>query len=170
MYDVVKADVLPANRQLVDNYLGSIAFKKVDYLLRSLQQNGRHDDELLERCRPYVEAQLKGMKANLDAVAYELDATNTLLLVTGPGRIEKVRRPCIPRYVLIMFQNLFPLLMLLLERHLHIVRLSCYHPLNSNELLVAQHSLEQVFLSVTDRIVNLEGTRTSQCHVAERDI
>jgi hypothetical protein len=43
-----------------------------------------------EKFKPYLDAEEARLGANLEAVDYILDGTDTLQLITGVGRIEKV--------------------------------------------------------------------------------
>lgn len=82
--------VLPTNRQLVDQYLGQYVFTQIQLLLRSIGPCDTSDPLLLERARTYVEEEEERIKSNLENFDYQLDAHNTVLLVTGHGRIERV--------------------------------------------------------------------------------
>jgi hypothetical protein len=48
------------------------------------------NEALQEKFSSYVEAEEERLRGNLEAVDYDLDAANTLTLVTGQGRIERV--------------------------------------------------------------------------------
>lgn len=50
------------------------------------------NDALQEKFRSFVEDEEARLERNLDAVDYDIDAADTLVLVTGEGRIEKVRK------------------------------------------------------------------------------
>lgn len=54
-------------------------------------------------------------------------------------------------------QYVFPLLYLLLKRHLKVMKLACQHVLDAEELATLNESLVSVLLTVDDRIQNLEG-------------
>ena len=45
---------------------------------------------LQAKFKSYVEAEESRMKRALEQVEYHIDATDTLALITGPGRIEQV--------------------------------------------------------------------------------
>jgi hypothetical protein len=51
------------------------------------------NEGLQEKFNSYVEAEEARLRGNLEAVDYDLDAANTLSLVTGDGRIERVTLP-----------------------------------------------------------------------------
>jgi hypothetical protein len=46
---------------------------------------------LQEKFRSYVEAEEEKLKTALEKVKYDIDAPDTLALITGPGRIDQVR-------------------------------------------------------------------------------
>ena len=66
----------------------------------SLTQILKSGVSLQERFKSYVEAEEEWLHEGLETVRYDINAMDTLLLVTGPGRIEKVRsavhRRCCP--------------------------------------------------------------------------
>ncbi len=39
---------------------------------------------------PYVQDEEKRLKSQLEAFQYSIDASDSLLLITGPGRLERV--------------------------------------------------------------------------------
>jgi len=76
------------NRSPVNNYLAL-----VDRLVTSLQTSlgaWDIDEHLQERFTSYIKAEEARLKRNLEDVHYNIDAMNTLVLITGPGRIERV--------------------------------------------------------------------------------
>lgn len=48
-------------------------------------------DHLLHHFQSYIDEEEKRLNTNLKLLKYEIDALNTLTLVTGPGRFERVR-------------------------------------------------------------------------------
>lgn len=54
-------------------------------------------DGLREKFETYVEAEEARLEANLETVKYDIDAPDTLALITGPGRIEQVG--CLKWYI-----------------------------------------------------------------------
>jgi hypothetical protein len=48
------------------------------------------NESLQSKFQNFVDAEEARLAANLDAVDYDIDAADTLVLVTGQGRIEKV--------------------------------------------------------------------------------
>lgn len=83
--------VLHTNRVIVDGYLSDPVFLKLDLLIRSVLPTVNHDAELEISMMPYVQQEEQRIDENLRAVAFDIDDQNTLSLITGPGRIERVR-------------------------------------------------------------------------------
>ena len=84
----VRANVLPPNREAIDDYF-TYVWEPVHTLTAaalSLQPGPNNPDKF----KPYLEAEEARLDANLKAVDYILDGTDTLALITGVGRIEKV--------------------------------------------------------------------------------
>lgn len=54
------------------------------------------NDVIQAKFQSYIDEEEARLAANLDAVDYDIDAADTLVLVTGPDRIEKVRVPQAP--------------------------------------------------------------------------
>ena len=84
----IRAEVLPANRELIDHYF-TYAWKKVHKLTAAapLPLYLSFDPE---KFKSYLETEETRLGANLEAVKYIIDDTDTLSLITGEGRIEKV--------------------------------------------------------------------------------
>ena len=78
-----------ATRNSVDTYL-HLVWARVSELTSSIQPYYA-EEGLRERFRGYVEHEEKRLRENLEALRYDIDAMDALALVTGPGRIEKVR-------------------------------------------------------------------------------
>ncbi|KAJ7757039.1 hypothetical protein B0H16DRAFT_1885755 [Mycena metata] len=99
------------------------------------------NEPLQAKFKSFVEAEETRLRANLEAVQYDIDAYDTLELVTGPGRID--------RYLL-------PLLYLLLERHFEIIRLCQTRIVHPDELWDAVDTLEWVGDAVRIRMDDLQ--------------
>ncbi|KAJ6610414.1 hypothetical protein B0H10DRAFT_2060657 [Mycena sp. CBHHK59/15] len=83
----LRSRVLPANRTSVNGYLDSI-YHGVTTLCAGL--NPCYINEgLQEKFNSYVEAEEARLRGNLEAISYDIDALNTLYLITGQGRIER---------------------------------------------------------------------------------
>ena len=84
----IRSHIHPANRNAVDKYLQNV-WQKICTLTSSFV-NTYQAESLQERFKPYVEAEERRLREGLETVRYDIDAMDTLLLVTGPDRIEKV--------------------------------------------------------------------------------
>ncbi|KAM5543353.1 hypothetical protein V8D89_003227 [Ganoderma adspersum] len=84
----IRSRIHPANRNVVDKYLQTV-WQKITTLTASFV-NANQPDSLYERFKSYVEAEEQRLRQGLETVGYDIEAMDTLLLVTGPGRIEKV--------------------------------------------------------------------------------
>ncbi|KAF8581694.1 hypothetical protein K439DRAFT_202072 [Ramaria rubella] len=127
--------ILPANLPSANEYLSSVY---VD--ITSLQNAvgpSYLSDALQTKFKSYIEAEEERLKGNLEAIHYDIDASDTLALITGPGRIE--------RFV-------FPLLYLLLKRHFEIFRIGLTNHLHPNELDDAADTIRYVFEAVHERM------------------
>ena len=146
--------ILPANLKAVNTYLSKIhqsatnLYSSVSVCYWSNQS----------RFKSFVDAEEARLKKNLEAVRYDIDAADTLLLITGPGRIERVRE-----YVAIdgvkadKAQYLFPVLYLLFQRHFEIFRVCQHRVIHPDELEDAYDTVLWVFDAVDDRIDALES-------------
>ncbi len=88
----IRPHIHPANRNAVNKYLSNV-WKKVATLTDSLVR-WSWSDELKGRFISYVDAEEQRLREGLETFKYDIDAMDTLTLITGPGRIEKV---CTPR-------------------------------------------------------------------------
>lgn len=79
--------VLGANQGSVLSYFSSV-WTSVRTLTAALEGQFAEKDE--DKFKDYVEAEEERLKTNLEAVNYIIDGLDTLSLITGPGRIEKV--------------------------------------------------------------------------------
>ncbi len=84
----MREKILPANRDAVDRYL-QMVWKKVCTLAASFVKV-RAPSSLRQRFESYVNGEEERLRRGLEKVKYKIDAINTLSLITGPGRIEKV--------------------------------------------------------------------------------
>lgn len=81
--------VKPMNRRIVDQYLVK-AWNLVMGITISIQKQ-RVTDALKTRFEPWITAEEERLKKNLEEIRYDIDAYDTVRLVTGPGRIEMVK-------------------------------------------------------------------------------
>ncbi|KAJ7291055.1 hypothetical protein C8J57DRAFT_208463 [Mycena rebaudengoi] len=137
--------VLPANRTSVNSYLEAI-YNGVTSL-ESAVNPCFVNEGLQEKFNSYVEAEEARLRGNLEAVDYDLDAANTLSLVTGDGRIE--------RFIL-------PLIYLLLKRDFEIFRLCQKKVVHPDELWDSADTLGWVVSAAQERVDLLEATFQQQ--------
>ena len=81
--------VLPANKGHINFYLFKL-WQSITELTSAFRRVDR-DDKLLARFQTYVDAEENRLRSNLETFKYDIDAMDTLELVMGPGRVEKVR-------------------------------------------------------------------------------
>ncbi|PPR01646.1 hypothetical protein CVT24_001622 [Panaeolus cyanescens] len=137
--------IMPSNRRAVDEYLFHASFWRIELLLRSTRSVNPKifsDSDLMRITENFSISEEDRLEQNLIDVAYELDSLATVSLVTGEGRIERFA---------------FPLIYLLLRRHLKVLTLACKHVLDTEELSALNESLVSVLLSIDYRIHNLEA-------------
>lgn len=137
----IRAEVLPPNQKDFDEYFtfGWTFVHTLTAAATALEPEiGTTND--LDRFKPYLEAEEARLAANLTAVDYVIDGVDTLTLITGVGRIEKV---CTKENAFInsfvsskhgVLQTVFPLIYLLLKRHYEIMRAMRTKVLDSREL------------------------------------
>ena len=157
----VKALVLPANRRSVERYL-STSWSLIKELTAGFRR-AEWTDTLHAKFSSYVADEEDRMRRRLETIRYDIDAADTLVLVTGPGRIEKVSGLCVDtlRITHWEFQHLFLLLYLLLKRDFEIVRLAQGTVLHKDELWDSANTIEWVFRAVSDRHHDLESEWSS---------
>lgn len=129
---------------------------------------------LHEEFRSHVDAEEQRLRQGLEELRYDIDAEDTLRLITGPGRIEKVRMRRMSRPVLSTsnpdFQYIFPLVYLLLCRDYEILCVARNRVLHEDELPDAADSLEHVFDAVQDRHDDLEGIVGLTCWLSTPNV
>ena len=84
----VKSLVLPANRRFIERYLDSV-WSLITELTMGFRR-AEWSDMMRNKFESYVMEEEDRMRRKLEAIRYDIDGTDTLILVTGPGRIEKV--------------------------------------------------------------------------------
>lgn len=80
--------VRDANRASVTAYISRV-YELVMAVVGSVNDTAVND-ALQSRFKSYIETEESRLKGNLEAVEYDIDQLDTLSLITGPGRIEKV--------------------------------------------------------------------------------
>jgi hypothetical protein len=99
----VRSVVLPPNREVVDRYFSwvwsAVHTLTAAVLSQNSSQNSGPDNS--KRFNSYLEAEEARLENNLRAVDYVIDGIDTIPLITGVGRIEKVR---ILQQILLIFE------------------------------------------------------------------
>jgi hypothetical protein len=91
----VRSVVLPPNREAVDQYFGCawgvVHTLTAAVLSQSSQSSQSSGPDESKKFKSYLEAVEARLGNNLQAVDYTIDGVDTLPLITGVGRVEKVR-------------------------------------------------------------------------------
>ncbi|PBK80159.1 hypothetical protein ARMGADRAFT_1021049 [Armillaria gallica] len=130
---------LPANRVFMDLFLSAHPLCRVDVLLsgfKNTSRGGYWSD--WSKFLPYVQAEEERLKGQLEALKYNIDASDSLLLITGPGRLERF---------------IFPLIYLLFKRQYLIIdycRSTVIHP----DILWSNLRSVRVIMNAVDIRVN----------------
>ncbi|KAJ7126471.1 hypothetical protein C8R43DRAFT_708313 [Mycena crocata] len=141
----LRLKVLPANRGSVNKYLDSI-YHGIQTLISGL--NPCYINEgLQEKFNSYVETEEARLRENLTEISYDIDALNTLYLITGQGRIERF---------------LMPLMYLLLERDFQIIRACQTKIIHPDELWDAADTIGWTVAAARERVELLESTFKQQ--------
>ena len=91
-----RADLLPENRYWADYYLRNVwpvAFE----LVRAFRP-ANIAEHIEAKFQPFADLEEERMRRNLADISFDIDALDTVYVVAGPGRIEKVSghiRPCL---------------------------------------------------------------------------
>ena len=88
----VRSVVLPPNREAIDRYFVAVwlvVHTLTAPMLSESSESFGPDD--IKKFNPYLEAEEARLGNNLRAVDYIIDGIDTLPLIAGTGRIEKVR-------------------------------------------------------------------------------
>ena len=85
----VRGQVLPPNRRSLDDYFRFV-WESVHTLTAAATPLQLDSAPSGDKFKPYLEAEEARLSTNLKAVDYTIDGTDTLTLITGVGRIEKV--------------------------------------------------------------------------------
>ncbi|KAH9838710.1 uncharacterized protein C8Q71DRAFT_752552 [Rhodofomes roseus] len=113
----LKPCIHPQNRQMVERYLNH-TWEQLMFSTMPLEPLTLLD-KVQRRFGDYVVSEETRLKRNLETIRYRVDDLTTLSIVTGPGRIEKY---------------LFPLLYLMLQRDLQILKICRHHIVDEREL------------------------------------
>ena len=155
----IRPRIRTANRKAVDEYLDTV-WRGVCDLTASFSRIYESDD-LQERFQSYVETEEQRLIEKLETIRYDVDAIDTLSLIIGSGRIEKVglsdqwRVPS----PITHWQNVMPLLYLLLKRDFEIFRICCSKDIHPDELWDSADTIVWTFDAIWLRHNDLEGRR-----------
>ena len=86
----VRSEVLPPNRRSVDDYFRFVWETVHTLTAAATSLEPEPGPSGGDKFKPHLEAEEARLSANLKAVDYTIDGTDTLILITGVGRIEKV--------------------------------------------------------------------------------
>ncbi|KAJ7141879.1 hypothetical protein C8R43DRAFT_831666, partial [Mycena crocata] len=140
LVDNINSSILSANKHLVDEYLDGI--RELDFILASIQPcvTESWDIYLGEMSTAYVKAEESRVNAILRALDYDIDGADTISLIIGRHQIER---------------NLFPVLYILLKRHLEIFNQARETILSRHELASALNSVRYILETIDLRMENL---------------
>lgn len=149
--------ILGMNRLAVDSYLTETWGPSLT-LTGGVEWHG--DPQLLARFQVYLDHEEERLRSNLEHVKYHIDASDTLSLVLGPRKLEKVT--CEVFYVVshtytVTTQCILPLLYLLTQNHYRIIKAAQVEVLAEHELENARRTMETLFIAVRDRYSELQG-------------
>lgn len=94
MYNIYPR-VLPGNRDALITYLQHETIYQVDKLLlstRDVSRNPFGSRKLWNLTEAFTDSEEKRIQKNLEAINFDIDAISTVSLITGAGRIERVRQ------------------------------------------------------------------------------
>ncbi|KAI9069959.1 hypothetical protein FKP32DRAFT_1558713, partial [Trametes sanguinea] len=140
----LKPKIHPAVRSSVDYYL-HVVWTEISELTSSLQPY-YPTPALRDKFQGYIDSEERRLREGLKVVRYDIDALNTVTLITGRGRIEKYA---------------FPLLYLLLERDFRVMRIAQQKVINKDELWDAADTIHWVLQAVDYRYGDLQGSSSS---------
>ncbi|KAI5899169.1 uncharacterized protein SCHCODRAFT_02660832 [Schizophyllum commune H4-8] len=136
-------DLHPVNRETVDFYLNRAAFRRIELLMRGLDVSRPcARSRVLAQVQEFTAMEERRLEERLEEVHFEIDDHITLDMVKGDGRIE--------RYI-------YPLLYLILRRHLRFIKLGGKYELSAQELVPAMESLRQVMKAAEERALTLSA-------------
>ena len=157
----VRAEVLPPNRQSVDDYF-TFSWKTLHTLTAAVTQlQPKPGPSTWDKFKSYLEAEEARLSTNLTAVDYVIDGTDTLTLITGTGRIEKVglRQYIYPTtHIHYVLKTVFPLIYLLVKRHYEIMRVMRTKVLDNRELWYGIESIRHTEDAIQYRMNDLTST------------
>ncbi|KZV93518.1 hypothetical protein EXIGLDRAFT_835699 [Exidia glandulosa HHB12029] len=137
--------VLPSNQEAVDSYLSDYPLHVADLLVRGIIVCANESEEaipmnLTHRFVNQWQSDQADVRTQLNLLHWEIDAENSLSIVTGGGQIEKF---------------IFPLLYVLLQRHIQLLKLAAMYKLSNEELGDARRTISVLMTSVAARVRTL---------------
>ncbi|KAF8912168.1 hypothetical protein CPB84DRAFT_1957799 [Gymnopilus junonius] len=135
----------PANRAFADYYFNANILRRVEALVRSIKPipvNTSKDSKLSEMAESMASLQEKRLLANLQEVSFIIKSTSDVRLIAGSSRIETW---------------ILPLMHLILNRHLEILKLAQAVVLHPQELDTHLDSLTSIFFVFDERQSHLEA-------------
>lgn len=89
----LREEVLMENRYHVDTYLYYYAIAGVELVMRATKTTKEYTTcfELVSLTNAHTSVEEERLRKNLENIRYDMDSGGTVTLVTGPGRIERVR-------------------------------------------------------------------------------
>lgn len=87
----MRSTVLPENRYWADYYLKNVW--PVAYELIKSFRPANVPDHVEAKFQEYADYEESRIRKNLEDIRFDIDALDTVYVVAGPGRIEKVCRP-----------------------------------------------------------------------------
>lgn len=92
--DSVAQNVLPANRGSIDQFLAGVSLNIVHFILGGLRDTWEETPHLnavlFERFKEHVDHEENSIRKVLQNLVYNLDGMDTVTMVLGQGRPEKV--------------------------------------------------------------------------------
>ena len=176
MQDMAESS-LPANRVPVSSFLASQSVINVERVLAGISKGQSDlkwedisDSNLMDIVHARNRSEEERMGEKLKELNWYVDESNTLLLIIGAGRVEMVGIFYTVNNLHNLLtrgthtQHLMTLLYLLVKRHCLVVQFAQTNVIDMNEFLVAERSLDNVWIVVQDRLDGLKGTAPYRLH------
>jgi hypothetical protein len=161
----VRTTVLPLNQEAADDYFSSV-WEPVHTLTAAAPPD---DGYGVDKFTLYLDTEEAQLIKYLQGVGYVIDGVDTLAMITGRNRIEKVRiNLCIGHNLelILVLKTLFPLLYLLMKRHYEIMRIMRTKVVDARELSEGSDSILCVYRAVRYRIEELTSVSVSSSFAA----
>jgi hypothetical protein len=85
----IRDELLPENRYWADYYLRNVW--PVAFKLTKGFRPANIPEHIEAKFQSFADLEEERIKQNLDGIRFDIDALDTVYVVAGPGRIEKVR-------------------------------------------------------------------------------